>query len=207
MPPQPSLCTPRWTYLGLRPRSEEPRAIADAEARAAVLAFRKEHEGRSACGSQRCIVGHIQGGLVDKAHIDSVCAAFLHGVEGAVEHFTVGHDIACRSFADNLVFTGGEGVAAIVEFVAIAIEDVGHFGSRSEHEAETLVPENLFDDVLQLESIRGEVETVVVCFAEAIGSEEYVDAEVAGVVRDFIDTGMGEMADDIGAVQARHGGF
>ena len=121
-----------------------------------------------------------------------------------MQHVTERNDVTVRALKNDIVLPGLELVVTLKEAGSILLENPGELRARAEDEPNTALEEDLVDDGVHLCGVCGEVEPAV-DVRQAVIREERVDAEVAGVVSDFVNTRVREVREDVAVVEAGHG--
>lgn len=178
--------------LAFESGSEECGAELAADAGIDVEGFSDEDERGVDEEFHGLRIGDVEGGLVDEADGGAGLVEVDDGIEGAVEGFAEGDDVAAVGGcgANDVVFAGGEGVAGAKEEGAVVFEYVRDGAAGGEDKAEAGVFEDFLEAGGELMLVCGEVEAGVVVIGQAVGGEHVVDAEVAGVVGHVIAAGV-----------------
>lgn len=133
---------------GLQVALKEPCAHLGAKTGALVHGLGNEDELGGADGLDHVFIDNIEGALVDETDVVALLAETLDSIEGAVEHLTVGDNVAEGTWADDFVLAWDELVALAVHLAAVLLEQEGNFGAGGEDEAETLLVEDAVDDAV-----------------------------------------------------------
>src|SRR5271154_5747421 len=190
--------------FSFEPGLQQVAAEATAQAGLDVECLDHQYKWRGRQRLHHRRIDDVQCWLVNQTDLRAIFLQRNYGIQRAIYGLSERHDIpASRLRLPNHIILTGLKRRALIEWLAAAIENIRHRGTRCKNESQTWVGIDAFDARRELMLIHREVQPRRIRpmpgLYSAVGKHA-VDPEVTGVVAHVIDTAMAEVSHYVGKI-------
>src|SRR5271156_898657 len=184
---------------------------AAAQAGLDVECLDDQHKWRCRQGLHHRRIDDVQCRLVDQTDLRATFLQRNYRIQRAIYGLSERHDVTTsRLRLANHIVLAGLKWRALIQWLAVAIENIRYRSARRKNESQTWIAINALDTRCELMLIHREVQPRgVLAMARlyaAIGKHA-VDAKVTGIVTHVIHTAVAEMRHHVRKIEACHRNF